>query len=55
MIIPAEDNSKFNLGIFFKKGVSFIAKNIKSTNVYVHCYAGISRSAAMIIAYLIKV
>ncbi len=54
MIIPAEDSSKFNLGRFFKKGLSFIAKNIKTTNVYVHCYAGVSRSAAMTIAYLIK-
>ena len=39
---------------YFPSGVSFIYKNlvIDSRKVYVHCHAGMQRSAAMVVAYL---
>jgi len=54
MVIAAQDVPSFNLGKFFSKGISFIEKHIKNTNVFVHCFAGISRSGAMVTAYIMK-
>jgi protein-tyrosine phosphatase len=54
MIIPASDVPTYNLGRSFTKGVNFIKTHIQHTNVYVHCFAGVSRSGAMTIAYLMK-
>ena len=39
----------------FDEIIEFIDKHRKNkTNVFVHCYAGISRSATAVIAYLMK-
>jgi len=38
----------------FEKANDFIEENRKVTSVLVHCFAGVSRSSAMCIAYLIK-
>ena len=54
MVIAAQDVPSFNLGKFFSKGISFIEKHIKNTNVFVHCMAGVSRSGAMVVAYIMK-
>jgi protein-tyrosine phosphatase len=54
MIINANDTPSFNLGRFFNKGINFISEHLKHTNVYVHCFAGVSRSGAMTIAYMMK-
>ena len=54
MIIPAQDTPSYNLGRFFNKGIAFIQKHIQHTNVYVHCFAGVSRSGAMVVAYIMK-
>lgn len=53
-IIPAEDIESYNLSVYFKDGVEFIEKNLQQTNVLVHCFAGVSRSSTMVIAYLMK-
>jgi hypothetical protein len=39
---------------YFPSGVSFIYKNLvlEGKKVFVHCHAGIQRSAAMVVAYL---
>lgn len=44
---PDEDISRM-----FKPAFEFISRERKSTNVLVHCMAGISRSAAIVIGYL---
>ena len=53
-IIPAEDVEDFDLSVYFDEAAEFIEKNLKETNVLVHCLAGISRSSSIVIAYLMK-
>jgi len=53
-IIPAEDYESFNLLVYFDDGIEFIEKNLENTNVLCHCLAGVSRSATLVIAYLMK-
>lgn len=50
----AEDAEDFDLYRYFDECANFIRDQIKNTNVFVHCYAGISRSASVVIAYMIK-
>lgn len=43
------------IGDYFEKGCNYIHKAITSGGaVYVHCFAGISRSPTMVAAYLIR-
>lgn len=53
-IIAAEDTFYFNLSRFFEEGYNFIEENRKKHNILVHCFAGVSRSATIVIAYLMK-
>mgnify|MGYP002078611109 CR=1 FL=1 len=34
--------------------MNFIHKYRQVTNVYVHCYAGVSRSVTIVVAYIMK-
>ncbi|CAD8088871.1 unnamed protein product [Paramecium sonneborni] len=52
--IMAEDSEDFPLHKYFEQGIKFIENQTKKTNVLVHCYAGISRSAAILAAYLMQ-
>lgn len=54
LYIPADDYEQFDLSQYFQKAYDFIEKNRKKTNVLVHCMAGISRSATLVVAYLMK-
>jgi protein-tyrosine phosphatase len=54
-VIWAEDMPNFDLSRYFDKCLNFIEKCRKKTNVLVHCFAGVSRSASIIIAYLMKI
>lgn len=52
--IDCEDTVRANLGSFFVSTTKFIEKAIQSKEgVLVHCYAGVSRSVAVVCAYLI--
>ena len=50
--IKIDDSPLSNLLEYIPKCVEFISNSIKLGNVFVHCRAGISRSATIVIAYL---
>lgn len=53
LIIPAEDRSSFNLSQYIPSCMNFIKKAMDNDeNVLVHCHAGISRSATIVLAHL---
>ena len=39
----------------FENGIEFIDRHRKYTSVLVHCFAGVSRSASICVAYLMKI
>ena len=52
--VDVEDISKEPISLFFEEAIDFIHEHLqKSENVFVHCRAGVSRSATIVIAYLI--
>lgn len=53
-LIPAMDVDYYDMTKHFDRCFDFIDKCRKSTSVLVHCWAGVSRSATIIIAYLMK-
>jgi len=53
-LIPAMDVDYYDMTKHFDRCFDFIDKNRKFTNVLVHCWAGISRSATIVITYLMK-
>lgn len=52
--IRANDVSTFNMSSEFDKAADFLEKALKTVGnkVYVHCHQGISRSATIVLAYL---
>jgi len=54
MIIPVLDVEQTNLLQYFDQMLEFIDENRKTTNVFVHCFAGVSRSSTAVIAYIMK-
>ncbi|XP_078392014.1 dual specificity protein phosphatase 10-like [Cetorhinus maximus] len=53
--LPATDNSKQNLRQYFEEAFEFIEEAHRSgKGVLIHCQAGVSRSATLVIAYLMK-
>eukprot|EP01084_Bolivina_argentea_P010263 19110_1 len=49
--ISIDDNEKINIKEYFENAIDFINKG---KHVFVHCQIGVSRSATIIIAYLMK-
>lgn len=49
-VILADDIEHFDLSRHFDRCLDFIERHRKYTNVFVHCFAGISRSATIVIA-----
>lgn len=52
--IDLQDDQKEQIYGFFNTSYYFIDSNLHSTNVLVHCMAGVSRSATLVIAYLMR-
>ena len=53
--IPVEDNHKADISSWFNEAIEFIdSVRNKGGRVFVHCQAGISRSATICLAYLIQ-
>ena len=51
--IPADDSVSFKLNAYYDQCFKFIQENrSRGKNVLVHCMAGISRSAAIVMGYL---
>ncbi|ESO82277.1 hypothetical protein LOTGIDRAFT_134995, partial [Lottia gigantea] len=50
--IPAQDVATYRICDEFQSAVEFIDEALKSGKVYVHCQMGVSRSATIVIAYL---
>ncbi|CAD8137841.1 unnamed protein product [Paramecium octaurelia] len=55
LLIEADDAPTYDMSKHFEKAVKFIHESLQTTNVLVHCAAGISRSVCLIIAYMIKI
>ena len=54
-IIPVTDEPTTKISHYFKESLDFIRNSVVSkNNVLVHCFAGVSRSASVVIAYLMK-
>jgi len=53
-VYPAFDIETFDLSKYFENTYEAIENGLKKGGVLVHCAAGISRSATIIIAYLMK-
>jgi protein-tyrosine phosphatase len=51
LYIPAVDHESFDLAPFFPTAIELLASETRRTNVLVHCMAGVSRSATLVIAY----
>ncbi|CAD8080220.1 unnamed protein product [Paramecium sonneborni] len=52
LVINIDDDDYEDIYKYFEKTNKFIQDNLKKGNVLVHCMAGISRSATIIIAYI---
>lgn len=53
--LPIDDSLDQNLAIYLASGVQFIDDAIDNGgNVLVHCHAGVSRSASLVIAWIMK-
>ena len=53
-VISIGDTANSSLIRYFPAAISFIQEGIRKGGVLVHCYAGVSRSATCVIAYLMQ-
>jgi len=53
-VINVTDTSSSSLIRHFPAAVAFIKEGMSKGGVFVHCYAGVSRSASCVIAFLMQ-
>jgi protein-tyrosine phosphatase len=53
-VLPVYDCDTENIGRYFEDSYSFICEGLERGNVYVHCFAGVSRSATIVVSFLMK-
>ena len=54
-VIKVTDDPSTRLEIYFKEATDFIKSAVnQGSNILVHCFAGVSRSSTIVIAYLIR-
>jgi len=51
--VPVVDHTSSDIGKYIQAAVDFIDEKLKSGSVLVHCFAGVSRSSTIVIAFLI--
>ena len=54
LVLDASDVSGYDISKHFPKAIDFIESSIMTGNVLVHCFAGISRSSTVVLAYMMK-
>ena len=54
LYVPGEDHEHYDLSVHFDTAAQFIHQSRQHTNILVHCMAGVSRSATLVMAYLMK-
>jgi len=54
LYLAVEDKEEFNLETYLDTCYDFIEANHKRTNVLIHCVSGVSRSVAVLLAFLIR-
>ena len=54
LYVPGEDHEHYDLSVHFDTAAKFIHQSRQHTNILVHCMAGVSRSATLVMAYLMK-
>lgn len=54
LYIPAVDHESFDISKYFATAHQLLEEELPRTNVLVHCMAGVSRSATLVIAYLMR-
>lgn len=54
MYVPLEDKATQDILQYFERCFSFISRSRARTNILVHCKVGVSRSATIVIGYLMS-
>lgn len=54
LYLPALDHESFDISQYFGAAYDLLAEELPRTNVLVHCMAGVSRSATLVIAFLMR-
>ena len=54
MVLPVFDDPEEDIARFFHESSRYIGKARRKGGVLVHCFAGQSRSVALVLAYLIQ-